>query len=143
MAVKRGTCRFPTEEQGFEPWRPFRAYRFSRPAHSTALPLLPKCRHYSRGGGRRHTVVQAEVIRRVGALIRRTFRACRPLAPSDGSYSTSSPSFNDRNPLPSMLVKCTNTSLPSGLTRNPNPFLTSNHFTVPIMGPPGQKTNRR
>ncbi len=28
------------EEQGFEPWRPLRAYRFSRPAHSTTLPLL-------------------------------------------------------------------------------------------------------
>src|SRR5688500_13380545 len=28
------------EEQGFEPWRPLRAYRFSRPAQSTTLPLL-------------------------------------------------------------------------------------------------------
>src|SRR5262249_2904425 len=28
------------EEVGFEPTRPLRAYRFSRPAHSTALPLL-------------------------------------------------------------------------------------------------------
>ena len=32
------------EEQGFEPWRPLRAYRFSRPAHSTTLPLLRRVR---------------------------------------------------------------------------------------------------
>lgn len=29
-----------TERQGFEPWRPLRAYRFSRPAHSAALAPL-------------------------------------------------------------------------------------------------------
>jgi|SaaInlStandDraft_2_1057019.scaffolds.fasta_scaffold06248_4 hypothetical protein len=28
------------EEQGFEPWGRFHARRFSRPVHSTTLPLL-------------------------------------------------------------------------------------------------------
>ena len=33
-------CEPKPEEVGFEPTRPLRAYRFSRPAHSTTLPLL-------------------------------------------------------------------------------------------------------
>ena len=28
------------EEQGFEPWEDFHLRRFSRPVHSTTLPLL-------------------------------------------------------------------------------------------------------
>jgi hypothetical protein len=28
------------EEQGFEPWEDFHPRRFSRPVHSTTLPLL-------------------------------------------------------------------------------------------------------
>src|SRR4051812_36110531 len=32
-----------TEEVGFEPTGPLRAHRFSRPAHSTTLPLLREC----------------------------------------------------------------------------------------------------
>ena len=31
---------FVAEEQGFEPWGRFHARRFSRPVHSTTLPLL-------------------------------------------------------------------------------------------------------
>src|SRR5215207_2543700 len=33
-----------TEEVRFELTRPLRAYRFSRPAHSAALPLLRRCK---------------------------------------------------------------------------------------------------
>ena len=31
---------FVAEEQGFEPWEDFHPRRFSRPVHSTTLPLL-------------------------------------------------------------------------------------------------------
>ena len=33
------------EEQGFEPWEDFHPRRFSRPVHSTTLPLLRQALH--------------------------------------------------------------------------------------------------
>src|SRR5688572_7914163 len=38
--ISRGFLRFSTEEVRFELTGPLRAHRFSRPAHSAALPLL-------------------------------------------------------------------------------------------------------
>src|SRR5688500_2423518 len=40
-----------TEELGFEPRRPLRAYQFSRLTQSTTLPLLRASGQYSRWGG--------------------------------------------------------------------------------------------
>ena len=39
-AADRETRHLMAERQGFEPWRPLRACRFSRPVHSTTLPSL-------------------------------------------------------------------------------------------------------
>ena len=36
---------FVAEEQGFEPWEDFHPRRFSRPVHSTTLPLLRQALH--------------------------------------------------------------------------------------------------
>ena len=36
---------YVAEEQGFEPWEDFHPRRFSRPVHSTTLPLLRQALH--------------------------------------------------------------------------------------------------
>ena len=36
---------YVAEEQGFEPWEDFHPRRFSRPVHSTTLPLLRLALH--------------------------------------------------------------------------------------------------
>mmetsp|Transcript_24610 Transcript_24610/g.59342 ORF Transcript_24610/g.59342 Transcript_24610/m.59342 type:complete len:136 (-) Transcript_24610:34-441(-) len=52
------------------------------------------------------------------------------------SNSTSSPSPSDLKPDACIALWCTNTSgEPSSGTKNPNPFLASNHFTVPFVLP--------
>ena len=38
-----GAGSFGAEREGFEPSMPLRAYRFSRPTHSTTLPPLQNC----------------------------------------------------------------------------------------------------
>ena len=46
--------------------------------------------------------------------------------------STAVPSSKSRNPSACTELWCTKKSSPSSRVRNPNPFLVSNHFTVPL-----------
>src|SRR5947209_16802 len=97
----------------------------------------------ARGGGAQALAVLGTVAAAVAVVTgagtpltlasrRRTALAERPLAPSISSYSTFSPSFRERNPSPSMQLKCTKTSCPASLSRKPKPFFESNHLTIPV-----------
>src|SRR4029079_387367 len=61
-----------------------------------------------------------------------TFAACRPFGPRVTSNSTRSPSASVLKPSPWIAEKCTNTSSPLSCERNPKPFDSLNHFTVPV-----------
>src|SRR4029079_9206312 len=62
-----------------------------------------------------------------------TSAACGPFCPWSISNSTRSPSASDLNPLPWMALKWTKTSGPPSRDKNPYPFASLNHFTVPVI----------